>query len=56
MLLDRGADTNAQGGAYGNALQAAPLGGNERVIQMLLERGANVITQAKNLCYNFETE
>lgn len=40
MLLDKGADVNAQGGHYGNALQAASLGGHGTVVQMLLEKGA----------------
>jgi len=30
MLLDRGADVNAQGGFYGNALKAASSGGARR--------------------------
>ena len=33
MLLDKGADVNAQGGAYGNALQAASQGGHEQVVK-----------------------
>jgi ankyrin repeat protein len=41
MLLDSGADVNAQGGHYGSALYAASLGGHERVAQMLLEYGAD---------------
>ncbi|KAK3615213.1 hypothetical protein LTR22_027516 [Elasticomyces elasticus] len=40
VLLDAGAEVNAQGGQYGNALQAASLGGHEKVVQMLLEAGA----------------
>ena len=45
MLLDRGADVNAQGGEYGNALQAALERGHDRVVQMLLDRGADVNAQ-----------
>ena len=41
MLLEKGADVNAQGGDYGNALQAASAGGYDKVVQMLLENGAN---------------
>ncbi len=33
MLLDRGAEVNAQGGRYGNALQAASFGGHDKVVQ-----------------------
>jgi hypothetical protein len=45
MLLDRGAEVNAQGGEYGNALQAASRGGFMEVVAMLLDRGANVNAQ-----------
>ncbi|OQE34407.1 hypothetical protein PENCOP_c018G08548 [Penicillium coprophilum] len=45
LLLERGADVNAQGGSYGNALQAACLGGHDKIAQMLLERGADVNAQ-----------
>lgn len=41
MLLDKGADVNAQGGEYGNALQAASAGGHEQVVKMLRAAGAN---------------
>ena len=40
MLLDLGADVNASGGAYGNALQAASLHGEETVVRILLEAGS----------------
>jgi ankyrin repeat protein len=36
---------NAQGGKYGNALQAASFRGNEAIISMLLEKGADVNVQ-----------
>ncbi|OQE32554.1 hypothetical protein PENFLA_c001G04688 [Penicillium flavigenum] len=42
LLLERGADANAQGRRYGNALQAACSGGHDKIAQMLLERGVNV--------------
>lgn len=44
MLLDQGADVNAQG-KHGNALQVASLVGNEKVVQMLLDQGADVNIQ-----------
>jgi hypothetical protein len=45
MLLDAGADVNAQGGYYGSALYAAAVGGHEKVVQMLLDAGADVNAQ-----------
>ncbi len=45
MLLEKGANVNAQGGYYGNVLQAASLGGHKKVVQMLLEKGADVNAQ-----------
>jgi ankyrin repeat protein len=47
MLLDKGADTNAQGGRYGNALQAASDGGYEQVVWMLLDKGVDINTQGE---------
>lgn len=47
MLLENGADINAQGGEYGNALLGAVCGGHETVIQMLLEEGADVNAQGR---------
>ena len=38
-LLDKGTDVNAQGGGYGNALQATSDGGHDQVVQMLLDKG-----------------
>ena len=41
MQPDKGADVNAQGGGYGNTLQAASSGGYEKVVQTLLDKGAD---------------
>ncbi|CAN9201723.1 unnamed protein product [Alternaria alternata] len=45
LLLDAGAEVNAQGGEYGNALQAASAGGYEQVVKTLLYTGAEVNAQ-----------
>ena len=42
LLLERGADINAQGGTYGNALQASAQDGGVEIVQLMLERGADV--------------
>ncbi|KAM5526673.1 hypothetical protein FOXYSP1_20914 [Fusarium oxysporum f. sp. phaseoli] len=44
-LTTEGADVNAQGGKYGNALQAASYKGNLEVVQLLLDRGADINAQ-----------
>jgi hypothetical protein len=41
-LLDQGADINAQGGKYGNALQVASVRGHEKIVQILLGKDAAV--------------
>jgi hypothetical protein len=46
MLLEEGADVNAQAGHFGTALQAAAFGGHDQVVQRLLEEGADVNAQA----------
>jgi hypothetical protein len=40
MLLDKGAEVNAQGGRYGNALRAASFRGHEAVVRLLVAWGA----------------
>lgn len=45
MLLDKGADVNAQGGDYGNALQAASYGGHREIGTLLSDKGADVNAQ-----------
>ena len=52
LLLDRGADINAQGGKYGNALEAASVQARwpwicdyVELVQILLNAGANINAQ-----------
>jgi ankyrin repeat protein len=45
MLMDAGADVNAQGGFCGNTLQAASWGGHDKVVEMLVSAGADVNAQ-----------
>src|ERR1700730_18157355 len=42
LLLEAGADVNAQGGEYSNALQAASARGHDAIIQQLLVAGADI--------------
>ncbi|KAF1807850.1 Pfs, NACHT and ankyrin domain protein, partial [Eremomyces bilateralis CBS 781.70] len=44
-LIGKGADVNAQGGEYGNALQAASSRGHQEIIALLLDKGADVGAQ-----------
>jgi ankyrin repeat protein len=45
VLLDKGADVNAQGGHYGNALQEAASEGHDNIVQVLHDKGANMNVQ-----------
>lgn len=40
FLLEHRADFHAQGGRYGNALQAAEEGGSDKIVKLLLDHGA----------------
>jgi ankyrin repeat protein len=42
LLLDAGADVNAQGGQNGGALCAASTGGRTKAVELLLRAGAHV--------------
>lgn len=42
MLLEEGADANAQGGWYGSALQDAAATGHRRNVELLLDKGADI--------------
>ncbi|KAK4228724.1 putative ankyrin repeat protein L63 [Podospora fimiseda] len=44
-LIEKGADVNAQGGYYGNALQAASSRGHQEIVKLLLDKGADVNAQ-----------
>jgi ankyrin repeat protein len=45
-LLKAGADVNAQGGRYDNALQAAACQSSETIVKLLLKAGADVNAQS----------
>ncbi|EXM13147.1 hypothetical protein FOTG_18391 [Fusarium oxysporum f. sp. vasinfectum 25433] len=47
LLLDEGADVNAQGGEYGNALQVALLRGHQEIVQLPNLRGTNTTSKEK---------
>jgi hypothetical protein len=49
--VSKGADVNAQGGFYGNALQAASSGGHERIIELLVRKDAD--SKAQGGVYSF---
>ncbi|CAN9395659.1 unnamed protein product [Alternaria alternata] len=51
ILLDQGGNVNAQGGEYGDALQAASANGHEEVVKLLINAGASVNAQG-GLCGN----
>ncbi|KAF4954352.1 hypothetical protein FSARC_12149 [Fusarium sarcochroum] len=42
LMQEKNADVNAQGGMYGNALQAASALGHEHIVKLLLQKGANI--------------
>ncbi|KAH8744416.1 hypothetical protein F5882DRAFT_455073 [Hyaloscypha sp. PMI_1271] len=42
VLREEGADVNVQGGYYGTALRAASAGGYQDIVQILLDKGADV--------------
>ncbi|KZL66078.1 hypothetical protein CI238_06213 [Colletotrichum incanum] len=47
-LIGNGADVNAEGGYYGNALQAASFRGHQDIVQLLLDKGADVNAEGGN--------
>ncbi|OCK87073.1 ankyrin, partial [Cenococcum geophilum 1.58] len=42
LLLDKGADVNAQSKDYSNALQAALERGQKQVVRLLVNKGADI--------------
>jgi ankyrin repeat protein len=43
--LDKGADINAQGGYYGNALYTTSLRGDQEIVNLLLDKEADINAQ-----------
>jgi hypothetical protein len=56
VLLENGADANAQGRQHGNALQAAKVEGNTKVVKMLLENGAGRAVKADAMSKDLSQE
>jgi hypothetical protein len=46
MLLNKDTAVNAQGGHYGNALQAASYQCRKEVVELLLNKGAGISVQS----------
>lgn len=46
LLLNQGANDNAQGGKYGNALEVVWEWGHEEIVKLLLDWGADVNTKS----------
>lgn len=47
-LFEKNVDINAQRGVYGSALQVASVRGHERVVQILLEIGADIKARGRH--------
>ncbi len=52
LLLDKGANVNAQGEHYGSALQIASLRGYVDIVRLLLDKGADVNAQGEHFFGN----
>ncbi|KAF1977452.1 hypothetical protein BU23DRAFT_453118, partial [Bimuria novae-zelandiae CBS 107.79] len=48
LLLEEGAEVNAQGRLYDNALYAASSRGHEAIVKLLLDKGAKANAQGRN--------
>lgn len=53
LLVDKQADIHAEGGDFGNALQAASLGGHKVVVKMLLDKGATSMLRVESTAMHF---
>ncbi|KIW71217.1 hypothetical protein, variant [Phialophora macrospora] len=51
VLIDDKVDVNARGQRYGNALQAACVGGHEQMTELLIENGARINAEGGELEY-----
>ncbi|KAI9766598.1 MAG: hypothetical protein M1840_006409 [Geoglossum simile] len=48
LLLEKGADVNAQDGFYGNTLRMASYRGHEQIVKLLLDKGADINMQGRD--------
>ena len=49
LLVEKGADVNAEGGEYSNALQAAARHSHEALVQLLVENSMNINAEGEGL-------
>ena len=52
LLLDKGADVNAEGRSHYSALHATSLAGRHQIIELLLSKGANINSQGVECRWN----
>jgi len=55
LLIDTGAEVNAEGGKFGTALQAATEGGHDNVVQLLMLEDSDRDAQIRGLKRSLST-
>ncbi len=56
LLIANGANVNAEGGQYGNALQAASYQGHQAIAELLIAMGADVNAQGGQYAMHFRQQ